>query len=1098
MLRPILGVLGVLAVQWFCSSSLAAPYTPTHPDPVEEAWRWQALPGLEGVAVQCLAQGPDGAIWVGTEKDVRKYAGGRWIVFAEKEGLPRPPVHRICVARDASVWVAAQGGVAHLVGERWTAVPDLVGIPARDLIQARDGSIWVATAWGAAQGRGDAWTFHTTAAFLNAFRIAFPGRLPQAEIVPDEAALRLEGAHVPAGVLLLPGSEGPIVAHVEPGGAGDRAGLQVGDRIVDPPPLVPWDPPPELPFRSGFGADQRVTVQRGEQTRTLVVSPDSARVSCCGFDLHSVTADPSGEVWFGYGDWARYARPRLTRFDGRTWRTRSREDVPVVRARVFQARGGVLWVLSQGETPGLSEVIPQRWNLFNWTDREGRRIPFTAMLQTRDGTLWIGGPGMLLSLQGKVLRAHYLWHIPIRSQIEDMLETPDGVLCLATREGVFCLDRNATRQAAFGGLHIVTTGRDGALWFVSQDSAVVRQDASGWIRYGKQEGMIDAPEHILEGRDGTVWVAGAHRGRAALVRFGGKEWVTEGTPQIGARVQAICQTQVGVLYLVGEGDTRSGGLLRRSGRGWQRVTDDDLLDVGEIRALASAGDTLWVGGSRGLRWFDGHHWSRVAGQEGLQDPVEALHAAGDGSLWVSVRGRGLSRYDGKSWTPQDAQVGLSVQRGVTGIASTREGIVWAAEAGLATISLYDGHRWTERGMDLEMAPGPVPILETPDGAIWVNGAYRRDAPPESGWRTVRFQPDRDPPQTRLTFNPDRVSTRGDVALAWAGQDSDAPDQTLQYAYRLDGGEWSAFSSGAFVLLRGLSEGRHLFEVRARDWSFNVDPTPAIHRFIVASPLYKEPAFIGVLTVLLLAVACQTVRMSRANARLRDLDAQKSEIVSLVSHDLKTPLTATRVYLDNLLDGIGGPLTEKQRRSLTGASASIERLTRMIDDLLDLSRIEAGQLEIRPAPFHLAAAVDEVMDGLRSVALPRGVDLRPVVGEAHVDGDRDRIVQVLTNLVGNAVKFTPAGGGVEVRIDPQKGLVRVCVADTGPGIPEELQEAIFEQFYKVRPEDPGTGLGLPIARQLVELHGGRLWVESEVGKGSRFYFTLPAAERMGEG
>jgi len=279
------------------------------------------------------------------------------------------------------------------------------------------------------------------------------------------------------------------------------------------------------------------------------------------------------------------------------------------------------------------------------------------------------------------------------------------------------------------------------------------------------------------------------------------------------------------------------------------------------------------------------------------------------------------------------------------------------------------------------------------------------------------------------------------------------------------------------------------------------------------------------------VAERTRDLSEANAalnvsheKLRALDRLKSEFVSSVSHELRTPLTAIRMAVDNLLDGVTGEVTPTLQRYLTRVRNNTDRLVRLIADLLDLSRIEAGRVELHPTAVSVGDLLQEVAEGLRPMAAQKGVEVEvppPPPSEAYAD--RDKLQQVLINLVENAVKFTPSGGRVTVAArtlsanaecemrnveltatsaaasSPGEDRARIefSVEDTGQGIPSEELEAIFDKFHQVRRDGQGktqgTGLGLAIAKSLIELHGGRIRVESELGRGSRFVFTVPAAE-----
>jgi signal transduction histidine kinase len=237
------------------------------------------------------------------------------------------------------------------------------------------------------------------------------------------------------------------------------------------------------------------------------------------------------------------------------------------------------------------------------------------------------------------------------------------------------------------------------------------------------------------------------------------------------------------------------------------------------------------------------------------------------------------------------------------------------------------------------------------------------------------------------------------------------------------------------------------------------------------------------------------REHQAAQKLKELSDLKSEFVSKVSHELRTPLTSIMGAADNLLDGIAGPLEERPRAYLTRIKENSDRLLRLINELLDLARIEAGKEEIRASRFRLDALIEETLDTLKPLAAERGVVLAaPTPSPLVIRADRDKISRVLVNLVQNGIKFTPSGGRVEVAASNDGAWAKLAVSDSGGGIPQNELERIFDKFHQVkRPRGaggPGTGLGLPISRQLVEMHGGRLTVDSTHGKGSTFTVVLP--------
>jgi len=292
------------------------------------------------------------------------------------------------------------------------------------------------------------------------------------------------------------------------------------------------------------------------------------------------------------------------------------------------------------------------------------------------------------------------------------------------------------------------------------------------------------------------------------------------------------------------------------------------------------------------------------------------------------------------------------------------------------------------------------------------------------------------------------------------------------------------------------------------------------RAILAVPMVRENRLIGCLGVtrnrpgefppetmeLLRTFATQST-LAIQNARLfheiedksRQLEAasrHKSEFLANMSHELRTPLNAIIGFSEVLTERMFGELNEKQDEYLKDIYASGQHLLSLINDILDLSKIEAGRMELEVTDFDLPNAIDNALILVRERTTRRGITLGHSVDErlGSIRGDERKVKQVLLNLLSNALKFTPEGGRIDVRAVPHDGVAEIAVADTGVGIAPEDQEAVFEEFRQVGTADKkveGTGLGLALSRKFIELHGGRIWVESEPGKGSTFRFTLPS-------
>jgi signal transduction histidine kinase len=248
-----------------------------------------------------------------------------------------------------------------------------------------------------------------------------------------------------------------------------------------------------------------------------------------------------------------------------------------------------------------------------------------------------------------------------------------------------------------------------------------------------------------------------------------------------------------------------------------------------------------------------------------------------------------------------------------------------------------------------------------------------------------------------------------------------------------------------------------------------------------------------------ALAANVNRMNdelqRLYKALETTSQHKSDFLANMSHELRTPLNAIIGFSQVLREGMVGEVTEKQVEYLDDILSSGNHLLALINDVLDLSKVEAGQVELQVAPFSLQDALERGVSMIREQATTEGVQvtLHKNGGLDVVSGDERRIRQVIFNLLSNAVKFTPEGGQVDVSAARVNGEMRVAVADSGPGIAAEDLDRIFEEFQQTEAgaqQREGTGLGLALSKRFVEMHGGRIWCESEVGKGSTFEFTLP--------
>lgn len=236
---------------------------------------------------------------------------------------------------------------------------------------------------------------------------------------------------------------------------------------------------------------------------------------------------------------------------------------------------------------------------------------------------------------------------------------------------------------------------------------------------------------------------------------------------------------------------------------------------------------------------------------------------------------------------------------------------------------------------------------------------------------------------------------------------------------------------------------------------------------------------------------------------KKVDQMKNEFVSTVSHELRTPLTSIKGYIDLILEGEAGEINEIQREFLNTVKQNNDRLVALINDLLDISRIESGRVHLRIKPVNFYEIVDETVNTFKTLIDKKSLNLSVSFHDEPpiVNVDRDRICQVMANLLSNAIKYTPANGKIGIDVVNVDGEVFISIKDTGIGISLDDQQYLFTKFYRVDSsltrEIGGSGLGLSICKTIIELHGGRIWVDSEAGKGSVFTIAFPVAAQKEE-
>ena len=991
---------------------------------------------LMGTGVSYLTEDRAGRLWASTNGGLTVREEGHFRTYGVADGLPSGVVRATLEARDGTLWIATEAGLAELRGGRLRPRPDLAREQVRALAEGADGTVWAATGDGLVGVRGG-----TVAARLGA------------------------GEGLPATVVrvLMVDRRGVLWAGTDHG----LARVEIAGGLAGKPGERAW----------------RITVLRAADG----LGNDVVR---------ALGEDSDGNLWVGTesGGLARWTRGTDGRSGGwERFGTAQGLTNDFVRS-IFEDREGSLWVGTNG---GLNRF--RAGKVTPWGRREGLSHDFArCVFEDRDGVLWVGtdGGGVNRRVRGvwsSMGTAQGLSHDAVRA----IAQTPDGALWFGTRDG---LDRFSGGSIThFGHLlparlvRALEPDRAGSLWVGMEGGGLVRLRDGKVTPFTIREGLgVDDVRTIHVDRSGVVW-AGTQGG--GLARIEGDRLtslrVADGLPN--DIVFALHESDAGMWIGTDSGlallPRLADGRLAGGGRIVTFNIDDGLTDDKIFRILPDRHGALWMSSNRGIqRVLEADLLARAARR--LQRVAAREFTRADGMRVTQCNGAshpaGWVTHDGHIWFP------------------TVSGVVEIDPDNLRTNRL----------------PPPVAIE-----------AVRRDGAPVDLRRALPHHP-----PGRLPADVDRLE------IDFTALSLVSPEK-MRFRYRLEGSDdyWVEAENRRTAYYTHLPPGRYRFAVRAANSDGIWNDEGASIAFTVATPLWRTwwayllyaVALVGAIGSLLdwrvralaRANALLEARVAERTAALDEkvsqlelserrahqsetlaLDASraKSVFLSNMSHELRTPLNSIIGFSQILEDGLDGELGEKQRRFLSNIRRSGEHLLQLINDLLDLSKIEAGRMELRSEQLDPALVIAEVRELMRGVSAGKGVeielDLAPRLPALTTDPAKLR--QVLLNLFSNAVKFSPPGSVVTVRAAPihagelplgEEG-VRIDVVDHGIGIAAQHRELVFEEFRQVESDlarrSEGTGLGLALVRRLVDLQGGIVELDSELGVGSTFSVFLP--------
>lgn len=1097
-------------------------YEPQVAGSVTGSWRWNQFPELAGFGIRCIIETRDGDVWAGSNTGVLNYDGYDWRIN-EKSGLPAIPVEQLLEATDGSIYATNAKGIYRFNGEEWEhffAAPEGRTFTFLSIRELDDRSIVACSNWG----------------FLHFL---------------SSGDLRVYSSETKNSTL--------------------RGNF----------PEAEWY---QLPL-AAFGADGNfveatdiLQMKSGEIWLALTITDESGKL----VKTMDLTAENGTAPVFTIIN----ADEKLRLGEGQ---------------RLFQASDERIWVINTTSNKGILIFDGADWETIALNKLFGGDEYMTDIVESFDGTIWVSSIARIFSYapDGEWKR-YKAPHYPVPANRVILQKSQNDQLWVAGyKSRVLRLDCSSEQWQTLKNLSFQFQVSPEEQWFLGEDNEVVRQAGEEWVYYGVSEGLMDAPTRLIRTSRGQIWAAGSHQGKAATAILEDNRWRLFLHPRLswGIDYRAVFEAKDGSLWFGSAVDAQIkdgflSGVLQlpdpeAEDLNWiHHIYGENGLNQANVYGIGQSPDgRIWIGGSR-LLYFDGNSWNSLPDEQ-LQQFVNCIHST-DNLLLVGSRYYGVFVFDGETWKNYGNAEGLSGNTVISIDALSDSVFIVATENGICK---FDGRSWTQNvfpaSLNLDFEGGT--IYHTRDH-IWINHvprswkrrAYQHnsDTKEDYDFYTTRYQPSRTPPETSLDFYREKVPSDGNGLISWQGKDyfSINAMEQLSYSYRMDGQGWSPYSPANQHSFTGLSTGEHMLEVRARDLDFNVDPTPAMVKFEVLPPIWKQGWFIVLILSFLTIFGFYEYRVLRkkrqlellnvslqtANESLREkgsqIEMQNREILmqqqrileqsdvlasrnqdlqerneetsyqrdkleemllqvqklskakhvffTNISHELRTPLSLILAPIIHLAKEEDEISAAERRRLYHIIRRNASRLLKLINQLLEIRRIEQSTLKVDFTDVNLAEFLNEILGMFSDLAARTGVELyfTDEGAERFVSLDTDKVEKIVVNLLSNAFRHTPADEQGRIGLSlrevgfAEKNLpsnyeryLEISVADTGTGISPDSIDHIFDEYYTTESnmsDQTGIGIGLSYTKDLVYLMQGEITVSSEIGTGTIFSVYLP--------